>query len=277
MFISESIKTDVITVTPRLAKQLLNQNRKNRTLSATDLAKIKESMVRGEWELNGEAIKIAKDGCILDGQHRLIASAETDTTFETLIVYGLENETQETMDTGKPRTVANILSMRGYTKTNILAAFVTAVIRSERWGIRGAVASGNNRLTVTPKQVTDRLTEEPELVNVTHIVRPVAKIGLTGKVAGLLYYEFSKISHEDTEYFFNKLASGEALERGNPILTLRNTLIAIKSDSAARALDQAYIAALAIKAWNKYRAGQQLSRLSFRMGGANPESFPEPI
>lgn len=275
MFISNSIKTDVITVTPRLARQLLEQNTGNRKISPANLSKVKTVMERGEWELNGEAIKIAQDGRVLDGQHRLRASVDTDTTFETLIVYGLEGDAQETMDSGKSRTLADILSIRGYKSTSATAAIALAVIRAEQWSIRAAVSGGANSYVVTNRQALDRLALEPTLADIPSIISPARKVGLSGKTIGLLYYIFSSIDPEDADHFVAHLASGAGMDRGNPILTLRNLLIQIKTDARGEA-NQTYTAAVVIKTWNKFRAGQAASQIRFRAGGAKPEPFPEP-
>lgn len=275
MFISDSIKTDVVTITPRLARQLLEQNTGNRKFSPTNLAKVKTVMERGEWTLNGEAVKISKSGRILDGQHRLRAAVETETTFETLLVYGLEDEAQETMDSGKSRTLADILSIRGYKSATATAAITLAIIRSEMWSIRAAVAGGANAYTVTNRQALDRLEREATIADIPKIIAPVRKVGMSGKTAGLLYYVFSGISSEDADHFFEKLTTGADMDRGDPILTLRNLLIAARYQARGE-INQTYIAAVTIKAWNRYRAGEGSTQLRFRVGGANPETFPEP-
>lgn len=275
MFISNSIKTDVVTITPRLARQLLDQNTGNRKVSGTNLAKIKTIMERGEWALNGEAVKVAKDGRILDGQHRLRAAVETETTFETLIVYGLEDESQETMDGGKSRTLADILSIRGYKSATATAAITLAIIRSEQWNIRAAVSGGSNAYTVTNRQAIDRLEREATIADIPKIISSVRKVGMSGKTAGLLYYVFSGVDSEDADHFFEKLTTGADMDRGNPILTLRNLLIDTRY-TARGEINQTYIAAVTIKAWNRYRAGEPSVQLRFRIGGANPEAFPEP-
>lgn len=274
MFISDHIKTDVVTITPRLAKQLLHQNTGNRRVANTNLQKIKTAMARDEWVFNGEAIKISKSGKILDGQHRLIAAAETGTTFQTLIVYGLNDTTQDSMDTGKARTIADILTIRGYKNASSLAAITVAIIRSEQWGIRAATINGANAYTVTPPQAVDRIEQEPSLTEIHRAVAPATKIGLPARTGGLLFYKLSEINCDDAQDFFFKLTSGEGLNRGNPVLTLRNLLIALKAERGQK--DQTYIAALVIKAWNKYRNGQDLFTLRFVPGGAKPEPFPEP-
>lgn len=275
MFITDSIKTEIVTITPRLARQLLDQNTGNRKFSPANLQKVKTVMARGEWTLNGEAVKIAKTGRILDGQHRLRAAAETETTFETLIVYGLDDDTQETMDSGKSRTLADILSIRGYKNASATAAITLAIIRAEQWSIRAAVAGGASSYHVTNRQAIDRLEREATLTDVPKIVAPVRRVGMPGKTAGLLYYVFSGIDTEDADHFFEHLASGANMERGNPILTLRNLLISAKSESRGE-INQTYIAAVTIKAWNRFRAGEDSAQLRFRVGGANPEKFPDP-
>lgn len=276
MFTSNTIKTDVITVTPNTARKLLEQNTGNRKVSQANLNKVKAAISRGDWALNGEAIKIAKTGRILDGQHRLHACIELDTPIETLIVYGLDDDTQDTMDTGKARTVADVLAISGYKNAVPLAAATIAIIRAEKWGIRAAVAAGSSSYTITAKQALERLTEEPSLAELPTIVSPVKKIGIPGKTAGLIYYICSGISQEDADDFFSKLASGEGLDRGNPILALRNQVINIKQETRGQ-VNQQIVAALMIKAWNKYRTGEETKLLRFSPGGANPEKFPEPI
>lgn len=277
MFISNTIKTDIVTITPQLAAQLLEQNTGNRKVSKANYNRVLEAMSKGEWELNGEAIKIARDGHILDGQHRLLVAAENDLTFQTLVVYGLPDQTQDTMDTGKSRTASDVLAINGYPSTNNLASIVAGIIRDERWGLKPATASGNAGGPVTPKQVLARVQQEPSLVELMHMAVKIRnKTALSGKLAGILYYHFSKIDQQDTDYFFDRLANGDGLERGNPILTLRETLFSLKENTKGIRNSQ-YIAALVIKAWNKYRRGESCSILRYTPGGAKPEGFPEPI
>jgi hypothetical protein len=273
---SNAIKTQITTITASKAKELLGNNTRNRRISQGNLEAIKMSLTRGEWELNGEAIKVAQDGTILDGQHRLMACVETGISFKTILVTGLEHKTQTTMDTGKTRTPANVLELNGFKNAVTLAAVTSAIIRSEQYTLRAAVieAAGSS-YPLTRKQILQRAQDEPALVEVTSQARKYGPIGLPGKVAGLAIYTFSKIDPEDSEFFFRKLYTGEALDRGNPILTLRNTLQAIKNDVRGER-NQVYLLALTIKAWNKFRDGESMMKLSFRPGGANPEQFPEP-
>lgn len=271
------IKTDITTITPDLAEVMLSRNTHNRKIGQAVLKQIKASLVRGEWKLNGEAVKIARDGTILDGQHRLRACVETGIPFQTLVIEGLEHDTQDTMDTGKTRTPADVLALHGYQNTTTLAATLTSIIRTEEYSLRAAVRAGGGTSTnpITRKQMLDRLEAEPDLVAVSNFGKKYGRIGISGRVASTLYYVFSKIDKEDAEHFFDKLWTGEGLGRGNPILVLRNQLISLKEGSKAT-VNMTFVTALTIKAWNKFRDGDDCSLLRFRTGGAHPEAFPEP-
>ena len=276
-YISDTVRSEVVTITPQLAAKLLEQNTGNRKVSKTNYDSILESMRSGEWVLNGESIKISKNGRILDGQHRLMAAAENDLTFETFVTYGLPESTQDTMDTGKSRNAADVLSINGYSSPNELASITSGIIRSERWNLKAAFHGGAG-YPVTPKQVLDRVQAEPTLVDLTQLSVSVRKkVPLTAKICGILYYRFSAISQEDADYFFEKLANGYSLERGNPILALRDTLFKMKNANSNKGTrNQVLVSALVVKAWNKFRDGSECLSLRFTPGGANPEKYPEP-
>lgn len=272
---SKTIKSEIVTINAEKAATLLDANTGNRKLSQNNLSAIKASLQRGEWKLNGEAVKISDTGKILDGQHRLVACVETGISFQTLIVYNVPDETQVTMDSGKSRTHADVLTLAGYTNAISLAATALAVVRTEQYSLRAALATGA-AYPVTRNQILERVKAEPNLIEVAQYGKKFSRIGLAGRLASLMFYELSKIDSQDAQHFFEKLRTGDSLERGNPILTLRNQLLTVK-DNQRGATNQTYIAALIIKAWNKFRAGDQCLQLKFVVGGASPDKFPEAI
>ena len=88
--------------------------------------------------LNGETVKIASDGTILDGQHRLYACIQAGVPFETVVIRGLPPEAQDTIDTGMARKFADQLALRGEVNTPLLAAITRWAMR---W-LRGAKMGG---------------------------------------------------------------------------------------------------------------------------------------
>ena len=101
-------------------------NVRNRPLYSSNIAKIKQEILRGRWCFNGETRIIGETGLILNGQHTLIAlvlavqeySADPEAfpawkeepTISTAIVFGVSEDdtTVNTMDTCKPRSLGDI-------------------------------------------------------------------------------------------------------------------------------------------------------------------------
>ena len=104
------ITAKVETITPEIAKTMLGENVNNRRISRDNVNLFAREIRNGEWRFNGEAIKFGKDGRLLDGQHRLLAVIAADKPLTTLVIRGLEDETQQTMDSGKTRTLGDVLT-----------------------------------------------------------------------------------------------------------------------------------------------------------------------
>lgn len=95
--------------------------------------------------------------------------------------------------------------------------------------------------------------------------------------AALAVFLTGRISPEDCDFFWRKLREGTDLDEGDPILVLRNTLLANAAQGPSRGRYTApMLLALIIKAWNAYRAGERINQLRWRAGGSRPEPFPEP-
>lgn len=263
---------EVVTITPEAAEGLLARNTHNRRIKKSNLQKVTRALTNGEWQLNGEAIKIAKDGTILDGQHRLVGVVQTGVPMQTLMIQGLEHATQETMDTGSPRSTADVLKLRGEENSVVLAAIAKKVRLASLYGVRAAVS---NSYVVTTSEIVKTVDEYPHLREVAkQAMRVGANTGMTGSLAGLLIHLFDEIDRNDSEFFFERLSTGELLAQGHPIYELRKVLTQVKAIRGQKSMT--FIAAVAIKAWNKYRDGETVNLLKFTVGGANPEAFPEP-
>lgn len=63
-----------------MAETWLSRNSNNRNLRGQVIASYARDMKSGAWVLNGETVKIASNGQLLDGQHRLNAVVESGQT-----------------------------------------------------------------------------------------------------------------------------------------------------------------------------------------------------
>jgi hypothetical protein len=84
---------------------------------------------RGEWDLNGQTIKVSVDGALLDGQHRLEAVVHSGVTISSVVVRGLSPAARDTIDTGRRRRLADVLAIEGYPDAIALATGVNALYR----------------------------------------------------------------------------------------------------------------------------------------------------
>lgn len=259
-----------IDVTPEIAHEWLGYNTHNRRLRQRVVEAYARDMTAGHWRWNGESVKFAADGTLLDGQHRLAAVVKADVTVPMLVIRGLPAETQDTVDGGAKRKFADVLQLRGETSSSILAAVVRRVTLWES-GLR----RGGGNFAPTNAQLLQTLEKHPQLREIATFGAHVAHgCAAPGSLCGFGFWLFSQIDQEDATFFFERLRDGQNLARGNPIYELRKAIEASRSVRGQRS--DTYLTAIMIKAWNAYRAGEQIAVLRFRPGGAKPEQFPVP-
>lgn len=159
----EKITAKVETITPEIAKTMLGENVNNRRISRDNVNLFAREIRNGEWRFNGEAIKFGKDGRLLDGQHRLLAVIAADKPLTTLVIRGLEDETQQTMDSGKTRTLGDVLTLRGEKNSTQLASLARAVYLADQLGME---AAAQNDLKPTRGEIISFIDQTPQLADV---------------------------------------------------------------------------------------------------------------
>lgn len=256
------------TITPDDARRYLGFNTHNRNLRARVVSGYARDMKSGNWRWNGETIKIAKDGTLLDGQHRLAAIVEAETAVDMLVIRGLPNLAQETMDAGAKRTLGDVLKLRGEANVVPLASTIR--------GVAGWLAGARGTsMQFTNAELLQTLEQHPDIrLAVSPASRAYAATALPMGIGGTAWWLFSQIDAADADHFFDRLASDEDHHAGEPVHALRKLLLGQRETRGER--NRKVLLAVTIKAWNKYRAGEPCTVLRFTPGGANPEQFPEP-
>ncbi len=259
-----------VDITPELAREWLGYNTHNRRLRERVVGAYAADMLGGAWQWNGESIKFAADGTLLDGQHRLAAIVAANITVPMLVVRGLPNEAQDTVDGGAKRKFADVLQLRGEQWAVALAA-VTRRVTLWEMGFR----KNNTNVAPTNAQLLQTLEQYPELRDIVKTATHTATgCGLPGSICGLGLWVFSRIDASDADFFFNRLHDGQNLAKGDPIYELRRAVDASRSVRGSRS--DTFLTAIMIKAWNAYRDGTTVGLLRYVPGGASPERFPEP-
>ena len=113
-----------------------NNNVRNRPLTPGNWARCIQDILRRKWRMNGETIIIGKTGFVLNGQHQLVAVVLAHMEWEKnrgkwketwdgeapyiekLVVFGIDesDDTVNTMDTCKPRSMADVIYRSEYFK-----------------------------------------------------------------------------------------------------------------------------------------------------------------
>lgn len=216
----KQLKTEIVTITPEIATAWLEQNTHNRKMTPRIVSKYADDMTNGAWELTGDAIRFAEDGRLLDGQHRLAACLRAQVPFVSVVVYGLQSEVQDIIDTGKSRTAGDMLKLRGLVNANHTAATCRLLISYKAQ----LTYSQGNRHSHT--SIRDALERHP---NITKSVTQCLGLprGMPQAAFSFVHYvatTFLKAA-DDANEMIDVLKTGVPSYDGDPIHALRDKLL----------------------------------------------------
>lgn len=260
------ISARLVTITPKLAQSLIeHRNNSNRDVTLARVEQYAEDIRRGAWIVNGEAIKISRDGEVLDGQHRLLAVLQAEAPITSVLITGLPPEAQESMDQGRPRTFADVLKLRGEKDYNVLAATVRIVATYERSGIPlpGYIFSPSNQ------QLSATLKRNPGIRDSRQLANRIRQPWLNVSVVAAMHYLFSAVNEDDANGFFTQLLTDE--HPAAPIAALRARLLAEHHDIEHPRSHVRTRIAYVVKTWNAWQDGDDDVELSW----LNDEPFPK--
>lgn len=122
-----------IKITPEVAKYIVtkyNNNKYQRNLTKGTVDSYNKQMSEGKWRLNGETITFFANQSVGNGQHRMNASINSQTSFDAFIICGISEDTMPSIDTGKGRSAGDVMSMEhneyGFKSTDLAGWIKTA-------------------------------------------------------------------------------------------------------------------------------------------------------
>lgn len=258
------------TISPKQAAEYLEMNDQNRNLREKLVAKLVGAIKRGEWLETGDPIKFNGER-LIDGQHRLAAIARAGRRVPVWVARGVPSEAQEVVDTGAARTPGDMLALRGYSNVNVVAAIARLV-----WLYRtaGSIVPENNWILPTHQQLLQTVEDESILEEraawATRFHKQDRALQIGGSLGGALRHLFAELaSEEDAQGFFDELLAPR--NTTSPPALLRQRLLRASPHTP---ITRTMRAALIVKAWNAWIAGERPTRLTWRAGGAKKESFP---
>lgn len=256
----------VETITPDKAQEILDTQRKNRKLNRTWMAILARRMREGHFDQNGDTIVIDEEGHLIDGQHRLHAVIESETTQSMIIVRDVVAKAQHSIDTGKKRSASDVLSMEGFYWPALMASISKIVILYDKRELNGQI---HIRGVSNSEVLTFARRNQEALLEAMH------KWGSRGQrelwepsTACAVYFILSRIDKLAADRIFDGLAHGTNLAEDDPVLLFRNKLMKqalIATKHWVRRNQWRFLnIATAFKVFNLVREGKTVNRLIVR-------------
>lgn len=250
------MKVKIIQLDKNTAKELLSKNKKNRQQKRDVVNFYKHQMVNGEWQENGEPIIVDINGHLKDGQHRCVAVLESGYSYKVPLIYNVQPDVMKTIDTGRNRSLSDVLQLNGIKNSVPVAGMATAALLLESG--RGYQNAGNSKMKISNNIGLDYVLKHNDYLQ--NSVSTLKKIynRQTVKIFPLrtLFYIQHMIAPYDVNEqllsFLNEL-SGVSSQEGTGVNYVYR--LTAKSTQNKTPLNKTFILALIVKAWNLYIQG----------------------
>lgn len=251
----------VIELTPALAELLLARNPDNRNVREQRVIDYATDIKGGNWDLNGEALKVSRCGFLNDGQHRCHGVVRAATSIRTMIIFGLRRETRTTLDQGSVRTAGDYLGMEGIESGNQSAAVAGMLWQYENLGR----VSRQSLYRPTKAQVRESFHAH---AGINASIRAANHKGaaLVGGVSTLAFchYLFAQKDQKAADEFVIKLARGDGLAASSPVYRCRERLHVNRRMKLEEKVE------LIFRTWNAVRKNRKFDSKSSPIKGELP-------
>lgn len=268
------MKTEVLKITPALAKSMLLKNKKNRPLDDRLVTSYATIMNNGEWRLSHQGICISQTGQILDGQHRLSAIVKCGKTIPFMVVSGLPDETMTVIDIGKKRTVGDAFHLLEVPNYNFIAASLTRYFKYEN-SVSDDKAANKRGERYSIHQKYQMYLDNRDVIDtlLRHAVKCRKKVKFM-QISSIVALGMHLVL--DGNYSLHKVMTffGEVhlLDQFTPTPASKAlSNIFLKYISGSEKMKPKYMDAVIIKAWNAWITSSNVKILKF----SETESFPQ--
>lgn len=244
----------VRVVTPALAELWLTWNTHNRNAAQRVVGGYSRDMETGGfYDKQGDPIRFSDTGVLLDGQQRLKSLVEAGSSAQFVVITGLPMSSQDTMDIGRKRTVADQLRLNKFSSPEVVGAAARVLWALERNSLISRIPSPSSPEVL--EKVVSCSEGKISLEDAARLVAPARKVVRMQGVATALAWLMAEKSLEDATRFWEMLATGEIDAEDRAVLALRETLMRRMLNKQLRS--QPELAYLVIKAWNAWRSGSK--------------------
>lgn len=247
---------------------------KQRNVSNSHVIHLAQQMSAGQWQENGEPIIFDKHGNVINGQHRLFAVIRSGKSIKFLIVEGVDESAFVTIDSGKPRSSSDILSIQNVPNYTNVASCVAGVMNYRRaLKVQRTIKNGDKKWEqiggslnsyIRPSKID--IVQEYEkhanayqkAVKLSQKCRKMANQSAFSIVIAMAVIDGQK--GELIDQFIESVSSGIGLFDWMPEYALRQKLE--QNRNSLKKLSANHVLLLVAKAWNLYANNCKCKRLA---------------
>jgi hypothetical protein len=279
------VKAGQITVTPKLAQQLIDKHPAIRPLNLISMESHVRAMKEGRWidEASGPIV-IGRGGEMQNGNTRLHATIEAGHVWQAMLIEDAPADANLYQDTGRRRSFAEYLRTKGVKQ----GSHIQAVVRLMWFWDNGLMTSRldftRSRINMPPDHAMlwayyNGAKRQPghkdEIAEAMRIGRWIKRTMAAQSVATCAAILCTRVDEQETEHFFWQMALREP--PAEQAMATARALENMRPGAGQGAKgDQQHQLAVIIKGWNYFRDGEYPSNVRWRSGGPSPEKMPEP-
>lgn len=258
----------LVYVSPTIAERWLARNDKNRLTQTPTIKKYARDMAAGRWQLSGETVKFGPAGELLDGQHRLLAIIESGATVPLFVARGIPTDAQRVMDSGRARTAADALTLRGDSHASLQAAAARLALGV----LRGAV---DVKAEVSHSEIEAFIDANPGLLHAAELTRSWArKVDCPPAVVAFTYFTLAQIDTFEAAQFWTAAAEKVGLRDGDPVIAMTNRFA--EARRSREVLSKRAMLSVIYRAWNARRSGRPLRTIRVNSSRGGLVDVPTP-
>jgi len=264
------METKVRTITPAIARQILEKSNEkgftNRKINQNWYKYLSHCMKSGQWSLTGQGLSFDEHGNLIDGQHRLMAVIDSNTTQEFLIVTGVDSHTVLNYDTGKKRSPADTFDLFEIKNSRCVAALISSYIQIKSKRLSAMREDTKKRLFKTNEDILNEYMTTPELYQEIYKIsasyRRVLPLLPSSQIGGImtLLIKDNNWTIMEVKELFDEI-HGITYETVKATGLLRKMLL--KELTSKTKISHVYKMAIILKTIKYYITKQDIKQLSF--------------
>jgi hypothetical protein len=266
----------VYTITPALAEYIIKyRNGANRKPNTAKIDEYIHAMETKRWPVTGSTIVFSKGGCLLDGQHRLLACIRAQVPLTTFVVFNILDSAFAMIDIGRKRSNVDAFQIARVPNPSTAAAAARWVMIHKDDPLQRGRTWTNEELFKFYETELNTATFH-EFVALALDIEEASKEKSpggrrrnylpAGSLAAYLLL-FSKVNRKSAAQFANQLLCNQRHGRAY-INAIRDRM-----DANGGRLHEAVRNALFVQAWNAFRQDVRPSKAIFTWNLAG--DFPE--